>query len=523
MMKIEIYDTTLRDGAQAEGISFSLNDKLKIAKKLDELGIQYIEGGWPGSNPKDTLFFKKMGHIELDNAKIVAFGSTRKANTGVEEDASMRSILDSDVDIATIVGKSWDFHVSEVIKTELGKNLDMIRDSIHFLRSNGLEVIYDAEHFFDGYKRNADYALQTIEAARSAGARVMVLCDTNGGSMPFEIAEIIEEVKRKIDAPLGIHTHNDTGMAVANSIIAVKSGAIHIQGTINGYGERSGNANLCSILPDLKLKMGMDCVTDLQLKSITEVSRYVSELANLIPANNQPYVGKSAFTHKAGTHVDAVLKNTNAYEHINPELVGNSRRMLVSELAGKKNILSKLRDYGIDLTLDSGKIKEILDTVKSLENSGYQFEGAEASFVLLLKRVLGDNGSLFDTESFEVTVKGGHKGTSATATVELEVDGKIARASSAGDGPVNALDRALRKVLAPLYPELKTIRLTDYKVRVLDAKGGTASKVRVLIDSSDGKKTWSTVGISSNIVEASWHAMVDGLKYAIDSEKKEEI
>ena len=518
---IEICDTTLRDGSQAEGISFSLDDKLKIAKKLDELGVQYIEGGWPGSNPKDTLFFKRVKPIKFDNARIVAFGSTRKANTTVEEDVSMRSILDSGADVATIFGKSWDFHVREVLKTELGKNLEMIRDSIRFLRSNGLEVIYDAEHFFDGFKGNADYAMQTIEAARSAGARVIVLCDTNGGSMPFEIAEIVKEVR--IDAPLGIHAHNDSGMGVANSIMAVKSGAIHVQGTVNGYGERSGNADLCSVIPDLKLKMGMDCITDLQLKRLTEVSRYVSELANLVPRNNQPYVGRSSFTHKAGIHADAVLKNSNAYEHADPELVGNSRRTLVSELAGRKSILSKMRDYGISLPSEPGKTEEILDMVKSLENEGYQFEGAEASFVLLLRRALGDKGTLFDTESFEVTVRGNRGGISSTAIVELEVDGKIVRASSTGNGPVNALDGALRKVLAPLYPKLKTIRLTDYKVRVLDAKGGTAAKVRVLIDSSDGKKTWSTVGISSNIVEASWHAIVDSLEYGINGGRKKRL
>jgi len=512
---IEIYDTTLRDGTQGEGVSFSLGDKLKVAKKLDELGVHYIEGGWPGSNPKDTSFFKKVKGVQFDNAVITAFGSTRRASVSVEDDVSMKSILGAEVDIATIFGKSWDFHVTEVLRATLEDNLEMIRDSIRFLLSNGLEVIYDAEHFFDGFKHNASYAIRTIDVARSAGAKAIVLCDTNGKSMPFEVAKIIEEVKWKIGIPLGIHAHDDSGMAVANSIMAVKSGVTHIQGTINGYGERCGNANLCSVIPNLKLKMGINCVSDAQLRSITEVSRYVNELANLVPRNHQPYVGRSAFTHKGGMHADAVLKNTNAYEHIDPDLVGNSRRVLISELAGKKSILSKARDYGTDLSADSAKAKELLDRVKSLENEGYQFEGAEASFVLLLKRALGKNKPLFDPESFEVVVKKDREGITANAAVELSVGGRVVRATSIGDGPVNALDRALRKVLSPIYPELKSVKLTDYKVRVLDAKEGTAAKVRVLIESSDGKKTWGTIGVSDNVLEASWYAILDSLDYGI--------
>ncbi|HIH98585.1 MAG TPA: citramalate synthase [Thermoplasmata archaeon] len=508
---IEIYDTTLRDGTQGEGISFSLNDKLKITKKLDNLGVHYIEGGWSGSNPKDTLFFKKVGSVKLNRAVVTAFGSTRRANVSAEEDTSMKSILDSGADVATIFGKSWDFHVMEVLKTTLENNLEMIRDSIRFLRSNGLRVIYDAEHFFDGFKKNADYAMQTVEAAQSAGAETIVLCDTNGGTMPFEVSNIVEEVKKRTTVPLGIHAHNDGGTAVANSMMAVKSGVVQVQGTINGYGERCGNADLCTIIPNLKIKLNLDCIADSQLKNLTRVSRYVSELANLVPRNDQPYVGKSAFTHKGGAHVDAVLKNADSYEHTNPESVGNSRRLLISELAGKRNILSKAKEHGVDLSL--AKTKEILNTVKSLENDGYQFEGAEGSFVLLLKRALGEDNPLFDAESFEVVIKKDHKGITANATVELELDGKRVIASSMGDGPVDALNRALKDVLTPIYPELKLIRLTDYKVRVLDAKSGTAAKVRVLIDSSDGKKTWSTVGVSTNIIEASWNAILDALEY----------
>lgn len=523
MRKIEIYDTTLRDGAQMEGISFSLEDKIDIVKKLDRLGIHYIEGGWPGSNPKDIRFFEKVKGIPLKHAKITVFGSTKRAENKVEEDENIQAILNSGVRAATIFGKSWDLHVKEVLKISLDKNLDLIRESIHYLRSKGLEVIYDAEHFFDGCRDNLAYSLATIRAASEAGAETIVLCDTNGGTMPPKLQEVIEMVRGEIDTPLGIHTHNDAGVAVANSIIAVTMGCNHVQGTINGYGERCGNADLCVVIPNLQLKLDIPCLSDFQLEKLTETSRHISEVANLAPRLHQPYVGYSAFAHKGGIHVDAVQKNPATYEHIRPDKVGNQRRILISELSGKSSILSKAEEYGLDLTQDTEKTKQILYRLKELEHEGYQFEAADASFELLIKKNTGAYRRFFDLLGFRVIVeqREDNKLTSE-ATVKLQVNGETEYTVAEGDGPVDALDKALRKALENFYPILRSIHLTDFKVRVLDAKEGTAAKVRVLIESSGLDSTWGTVGVSENIIEASYQALIDSIEYVLLKKEIEE-
>lgn len=517
-MKIETYDTTLRDGAQGEGISFSLEDKINIALKLDELGIDYIEGGWPGSNPKDILFFKEIKKFDNLSKKICAFGSTRHVGTKLQVDKNLNSLLQADTSIITIFGKSWLLHVNSVLKTTPQENLKMISETIKYLKDKGKIVFYDAEHFFDGYKDNSDYALKTLKNAVQSGAKRIILCDTNGGTLPFEIEEIFLQVKKVIDVPLGIHCHNDCGLAVANSLSAVRAGAIQVQGTINGYGERCGNADLVQIIPNLQLKLNYELLTPEQLKKLTLISRYVNEIANLVPQSNQPFVGKSAFAHKGGIHVNAVGKITKSYEHIDPELVGNSRKVLVSELSGKSNILFKAREFGIELK-EKEEIEKLLSMIKENEKEGYEFEGAEASFYLFIIKMLKKQKKFFQLEKFKVTTQRINEKLQCFAEVSLKVKGKREKVVSEGNGPVNALDNALRKCLENFYPILKKVYLIDYKVRVIEGKSGTASRVRVLIESSDGEEIWRTVGVSENIIEASWEALIDSIEYKLLTSK----
>jgi 2-isopropylmalate synthase len=518
MTKIFLYDTTLRDGAQSERISFSLEDKIRIAQRLDEFGFDYIEGGWPGSNPKDLNFFKRIKEIPLKKAKIAAFGSTRRAQVTPEDDANLKSLLESETPVVTIFGKTWDLHVIEVLKTTLDNNLKMIYDSVKYLKSYNKEVVYDAEHFFDGFKSDPEYALATLEAAVEGGADWIVLADTNGGTLPWEVEDIIKKVKEKIKIPLGIHTHNDSGVAVANSIIAVKEGITQVQGTINGYGERCGNANLCTIIPILQLKMGYQVLPEEKLAQLTDLANWVSEVANLPPDPTAPFVGRSAFAHKGGVHVNAVLKNPKSYEHIDPSKVGNKRRFLISELSGTSTIVSKVKELNIDIDRDSPLAKMILEQITHLENEGYYFEGAEASFELLVRHALGQDTKLFDLIGLRVIIEklGDKEETITEATLKLKIGDNVVHVAADGDGPVHALDQALRKALIEFYPELKNIHLSDFKVRVLNGSTGTAAKVRVLIDSSNSKgDTWSTVGVSTNIIEASWEALVQSIEYGI--------
>ncbi len=517
---VYIYDTTLRDGTQGEGMSLTVQDKLKITKKLDELGVSYIEGGWPGSNPKDLEYFSQVRHLSLRNAKIVAFGATRKAGIAVEEDANVRALLAAETPAVAVFGKSWDFHVLKALQTTLEENLRMIRDTVGYLKEQGREVIYDAEHFFDGYKANPEYALKTLMAAAEAGADWIVLCDTNGGSLPHEIERIVNEVRQKLTAPLGIHAHNDGDLAVANTLVAVRCGARQVQGTINGYGERCGNANLCSVIPNLQLKMGYNCIAPEALRRLTEVSRYVSEIANMTPQNNQPFVGSSAFAHKGGIHVSAILKHPTTYEHVDPELVGNKRRVLVSELAGASNLYYKAREFNIDLPPDSAQAKEVIRQIKELEHRGYQFEGAEASLELLLRRACGQYKEFFTLESLKILIdkrpQNGDGGEiTCEAMIKMRVGDQIIHTAAEGYGPVNSVYNALIKELEVFYPFLKEMHLVDYKVRVLDGKDGTRAKVRVLIESADATGSWSTVGVSENIIEASWQALADSMNYAL--------
>ena len=515
-MQITLYDTTLRDGAQREGISFSLDDKLKIAHRLDRLGVGYIEGGWPGSNPKDMAFFQETPALSLKNAVVVAFGSTQRAGASAAEDANIQALVAANTPAVAVVGKSWDLHVRDVLNTTLGENLRIIAESVRYLKALGREVIYDAEHFFDGYAANSAYALQTLAAAAEAGADVLVLCDTNGGVLPTAIAAAVAEVQQATTIPLGIHAHNDSEMAVANSVAAVQAGAVHVQGTINGYGERCGNANLCSLIPTLQLKMGHDCVSDAQLRSLTETARYVSELANLRLYPQQPYVGRSAFAHKGGIHVNALLKCEESYQHIDPQLVGNQKRVVVSELSGKSNIAYKATEFGLDLSGGSEQSHQVLQHIKELESRGFQFEGAEGSVELLIRRARPDYRAPFDLLDFHVLVRESHNGSmSSQATVKVQVGDQVMHTAADGNGPVNALDAAVRKALVPFYPRLADVRLTDYKVRILDGGAGTAAQTRVLIDSTNGHRAWSTVGSSTNIIEASWQALADSLEYAL--------
>jgi 2-isopropylmalate synthase len=519
---IRIYDTTLRDGTQGEGVTFSMEDKVRLAQRLDALGVHYIEGGWPGSNPKDLRFFRRIQDVPLKHARIAAFGATRRAGILPEADPSLQALVDARTPVATIFGKSWPFHVTHALGTTLPENLAMIADSVGFLTPHVEEVVYDAEHFFDGWKRDREYALATLRAAETAGARCLVLCDTNGGALPHEVAEIVREVRNRVRTPLGIHAHNDGECAVANSLAAVLEGAEHVQGTLNGFGERCGNANLVSIIPNLMLKLDCQAIPEAHLRELRDLARFASELANRTPWQHQPFVGDSAFAHKAGMHVSAVLKHPETYEHVSPDVVGNRRRVLVSELAGKSNILWKAQEYGIDLAKDTPETRRILETLKTLEDEGYQFEGAEASFELLMERALGNHRPYFELEGYRVTVEAREGGREpfAEATVRLRVKGISEHTAAAGNGPVNALDHALRKALEEFYPNLRELALVDYKVRILDETRGTAAKTRVLITSGDGEDTWGTVGVAHNIIDASWQALVDSVEYKLRRDER---
>ncbi|MBS3943537.1 MAG: citramalate synthase [Dethiobacter sp.] len=516
MRHIAIYDTTLRDGSQREGISFSVADKLKIARKLDELGVSYIEGGWPGSNPKDMEFFSRAKGEKYKQARLCAFGSTRRPDTDVTQDANVLELATAGTEVVTIFGKSWDFHVYNALHTTLEENLAMIRDTVLYLKTSGREVIYDAEHFFDGYKSNPAYALSTVQAAVESGADVVVLCDTNGGLMPWELTEILPVVQQSVSVRLGIHVHDDAGMAVANTLLAVRQGVEHIQGTINGYGERCGNANLCTVIPTLQLKLGLSVVSPEQLQDLTKLSRFVAELANIVPAEQQPYVGYNAFAHKGGVHVDAVSKSPETYEHVQPQQVGNQRRILVSELSGRSNVYLKARENNIDLLKDHPQTRLVLQRLKELEHQGYQFEGAEGSFELMILKTLQTYRPLFKLEGFRLIVEKRAGGQLySEATIKVQVADRQVHTAAEGNGPVNALDNALRKALEEVYPALKKIKLMDFKVRVLDGADGTSSQVRVLIESRDDRKAWGTVGVSPNIIEASWQALVDSIEYGL--------
>ncbi len=518
-MKVELYDTTLRDGTQMEGISLSVKDKLKIAQKLDELGIRYIEGGWPGSNPKDAEFFAAARNLRLENAKIVAFGSTRRAGTAAQKDANLRALLQAGTPAVTIVGKANEIHVRDVLETTLEENLAMIRDSVAYLKSHGVAVFFDAEHFFDGFQDNPDYALDCLRAAAGAGADCLVLCDTNGGTITGKVVEAVEAA-RALKTPLGIHAHNDADLAVANTLAAVETGATHVQGTINGYGERCGNANLVSVIANLKLKMGIDCVSDDQLAHLAEVSHYVSEVANMMPNPQAPYVGVSAFTHKGGMHVAAVVKHQSSYQHVDPESVGNEKRVLISELAGQRNVVTKLKEQGFAFSLTNDQAKRLLEQVKVMESQGYQYEGAEASFELLARRSLPNYKAPFELRDFLVVVRRhsdperGEAGEMlAEAAVKVRVGEDTMHTVAEGDGPVNALDLAVRKALTEFHPHLQSVKLVDYKVRIVDSPSGTAAITRVLLESTDGDRTWTTVGCSANVIEASWLALSDSLEW----------
>ncbi|SFL69214.1 citramalate synthase [Salibacterium qingdaonense] len=512
--QVKLYDTTLRDGTQGEGISLSVDDKLKIAWKLDQLGVKYIEGGWPGSNPKDMNFFEEAKKLSLQSAVITAFGSTRKPGVKAENDPNLQKILESEVEAVAIFGKAWDFHVEKALQTSLDENISMIYDSVRFLKEKGLEVIFDAEHFFDGYKHNQDYALKALTAAEEAGADCLVLCDTNGGSLPSEIAGILDIVHARTTISTGIHCHNDGELAVANTLEAVKAGAGHVQGTINGYGERCGNANLISIIPNLQLKMGIPCLDDEKISQLTETAVYVHELANQTPPDSQPFTGKSAFAHKGGMHVSAVLKHPETYEHIEPETIGNERRVLVSELSGQSNLMFKAEELGIPLDKTDPAVKDIMEKMKQMEHKGYQYEAAEASFELLIRNGLGENHDYFHLDHFKIIAEKEKQGAISTeALVKMDIHGEKVMTAAEGNGPVNALDFALRKTIGEFYPLVHEMYLSDYKVRVLDEAEATASTVRVLIESSDGKETWSTIGVSGNLVEASWQALVDSIRF----------
>jgi len=514
---VHIYDTTLRDGTQAEDISLTVEDKLRIAQQLDLLGIHYVEGGWPGSNPRDIEFFRQAKGLRLEQAKLCAFGSTCRAGVPPGEDASLQALLEAKTPVVTIFGKSWDLHVEEALRIPLAQNLELIESSIAFLKGRVAEVVYDAEHFFDGFKANPEYALQTIRAAVAGGADVVVLCDTNGGSLPREVAATFEAVRQQVTVRLGIHCHNDGELAVANSLTAVEAGASHVQGTVNGFGERCGNANLVSILPALVLKMGRACISTERLARLRGVARTVNELANLAHNKHQPYVGDSAFAHKGGVHVSAVRRNPLTYEHIEPQLVGNTQRVLISDLSGRANVLSKACELGIEWDGSEALAAEVVDQVKCLEARGYLYEGAEASFEILLKKALGRHRKFFELIGFRVIDEKRQEGEEpiAEATIMVRADGQVEHTAAIGNGPVNALDHALRKALEKFYPSIRDVRLVDFKVRVLTSGGGTESRVRVLIESSDGVDTWGTVGVSENIIQASWLALVDSIEYKL--------
>lgn len=518
-----IYDTTLRDGSQAEGISYTVEDKIKIIKKLDRFGINYIEAGNPGSNPKDIELFERLKHLKLAHAKISAFGSSRRADISVYDDENVKALINAGTEAVAIFGKCWDFHVTDIIKTTLEENLRMISDTVRYLKENVKEVIFDAEHFFDGYKNNKEYAIESITAAVKAGADCVALCDTNGGTLPMEIYDIVSELKRSITCSIGIHCHNDGGAAEANSLLAVSAGALQVQGTINGYGERCGNANLCTIVPNLQLKMNRYCVPEENIKDITFISRYISEITNKAPLENAPFVGNSAFAHKGGMHIDAVIKDSRSFEHVSPDLVGNERRILMSEVSGRSTLMSTIKREIPWATKDSPEVRKIIEKLKQLEYEGYQFEGAESSFELLIKRSLGRASKFFELIDFRVIDDNFQKKYSSLAVIKVMVDGVQEMTVSEGDGPVNALDKALRKALEIFYPNLSAMRLLDYKVRVLNTSEATGSKVRVHIESTDGDKVWGTVGVSTNIIEASLTALIDSIEYFLYSEKEKII
>jgi len=524
--KVYIYDTTLRDGAQTEGVNFSLEDKLRITQKLDEFGIDYIEGGWPGANPKDTLYFKEVKKLPLKHAKVVAFGSTRRPNRKVEEDELVLNLLKAETEAITIFGKSWDLHVTDALRTSLEENLRMVEETCRFLKSHDREVIFDAEHFFDGFKRNKEYALKVLEAAVNGGADWLILCDTNGGALPHEVYDITREVYEIFGkkAKIGIHAHNDTDCAVANSLMAVLAGAQQVHGTINGLGERTGNANLCSVIPNLQLKMGYQAVEPENLKKLKELARFVAELANIPLPKNMPYVGDSAFTHKAGVHASAVLKNPETYEHIDPSLVGNRRKITVSDMAGRSNLIAKLKEYGItNVEPNSVEVRKLIEKIKELEKEGYHFEAAEASLELLIKRHFGLVRDYFNFDAYRLLIAKRKTDTSpvSEATVRVSLENFEEHTAALGNGPVNALDKALRKALKEFYPSIAEIKLIDYKVRIVNETAGTAAKVRVLIEFKDDKRKWATIGVHENIIEASWRALVDGIVYKLLKDEEE--
>ena len=507
-MRVFTFDTTLRDGTQGEAVSFSADDKMLVLHKLDELGIDYVEGGWPGSNPKDKEFFARAREASLKHARLTAFGATRLAKNPVEKDASVNALIDAGTPVVCIFGKSWRLHVERALNITEEENLKLISDTVKYLKDHGKEVVYDAEHFFDGYKASRDFALRTLEAAKKAGADTLTLCDTNGGMMPPQLAEICADVRKNFEGILGIHTHNDGDVGVANALAAVEQGFQHVQGCTNGYGERCGNANLTSIIANLELKMGHTTIGKERLATLTAAARFIAELANLPMRNDQPYVGHSAFAHKGGVHVSAVLKDSSTYEHVNPKVVGNRQRVLLSDLSGRGNVLYKLKQHGLEDRLDDAARRELLDRMKQMEFQGYELEAAEGTFELLVREALRPGVQHFEVVSYETTTRS--NGT--TATVTLKAQDGVHSATASGNGPVNALDLALRQSLSALYPRLAGVRLTDYKVRVLDFRKGTAARVRVLIEWSDHRRSWSTVGVSENVIEASWFAMVDALR-----------
>ncbi len=512
---IQIYDTTLRDGTQRKDISLSCNDKLNIAHRLDELGVSYIEGGWPGSNPKDVEFFQRAQKVPWKNARITAFGATCQANKHPSEDANILALLESETGVCTVFGKTSILHVTDVLRTTMDNNLRMIEQSVAYLRSRGRDVIYDAEHFFDGYLEDPAYAIETLKAGVRGGAERVVLCDTNGGTLPWQVSEIVRAVRQAIDAPLGIHAHNDSECAVANTLEAVREGCTQVQGTINGYGERCGNANLCSILPDLELKLGVQTLPEGRLARLTELSHYVAEVANLSPDEHLAYVGKAAFTHKGGVHVAAMRRNPRSYQHIDPTLVGNRMEVVVSELSGKGNLLSKAEEYGIEIEQEE-HTAAVLNEIKQLEARGFSFEAAEASVIMMFKRQEEEYAPPFELIDFSAMVEQRlGRGLFAEATVKVRVDGEVVHTAAEGNGPVNALDIALRKALAGRYPTIHNFHLSDYKVRILNGGSGTSAITRVLIETQNGNKSWNTVGASTNIIEASWQALVDSIEYGL--------
>ena len=513
---VTILDSTLRDGEQGEGLSFTVNDKLKITRLLDELGVHYIEGGWPGTNPKASDYFRLVKKEKLKNAKIVAFSSTCRPGRQAKDDENLKNVLQAGTAVVTIFGKSWDLHVTDALKISLKENLALIADTIRFLKSRKKEVFFDAEHFFDAYKNNPDYALQVLLTAQKAGADLLVLCDTNGGTLPQEIEKIIRTIKTKVTLPLGIHTHNDTESAVANTLVAVQAGAGHVQGTINGYGERCGNANLCAIIPSLQLKMNRKILPAKKLSALTQTAYHISEIANLPPNNQMAYVGRSAFAHKAGVHVNAIQKNAATYEHIDPALVGNKQRVLISEMSGISNLIYKAKTMNIDLTKEDPEAKQILQKIKDLEYYGYHFEEGEASLELLIKKMLGKYKPLFELISFHVTnEKFSSEQMLVEATVKIKIKDREIHTVADGNGPVSALGRALRKALEKDYPLVKNFSLSDYRVRVLDSRDGTEAKVRVIIETRSADNSWGTVGVSTDIIEASWSALVDSIEYGL--------